>query len=83
MEAEGEESVLAQEREVVAGIHDALSELQNSVQDLSKESLAKIFRLGQYLCTTILFFHFLCSGVCVCVCVYGMMYIMRGRLGHN
>ncbi|CAL8349801.1 unnamed protein product [Lota lota] len=46
VETKREESVLAQEQEVVAGIHSALSELQNLVQDFSKESLAKIFRLG-------------------------------------
>ncbi|KAK0135376.1 Tripartite motif-containing protein 16 [Merluccius polli] len=44
-QTEREESGLAQEHEVVAEIHSALSELQNLVQDLSKNSLAKIFRL--------------------------------------
>ncbi|XP_056467626.1 E3 ubiquitin/ISG15 ligase TRIM25-like isoform X2 [Gadus chalcogrammus] len=45
VEAERKECALAQQHEALDGIHAALSELQNSVQDLSKESLAKIFRL--------------------------------------
>ncbi|KAJ3591467.1 hypothetical protein NHX12_009412 [Muraenolepis orangiensis] len=44
-ESERDESGLAQEHKVISGVRSTMSELRNSVQGLSKDSLAKIFRL--------------------------------------
>lgn len=41
------ESILSQEEAVVASVRSAMKELQESIQDLCKASLAKIVTLGQ------------------------------------
>lgn len=41
-----EESILSQEEAVLASVRSAVKELQDSIQDLCKASLAKIVTLG-------------------------------------
>lgn len=43
-----EEAGLSQEEAVVASIRSTMKELSDSLQDVCKASLAKIFRVGQY-----------------------------------
>lgn len=42
------ESILSQEEAVVASVRSALKELQESIQDVCKATLAKIVTLGKY-----------------------------------
>lgn len=48
------ESMLNQEEAVVASIRSTMKELQESIQDLCKASLAKIVTLGQYSSSLVL-----------------------------